>query len=106
MATNNSLLHLLVVSYQTNGVSGLRLEHRLPKAGIDHMDVFECRFLFLVSEDFLQIGYGHAVIDIVRAEPVCSDAWPVAFACPPSGTIRAIFVSQGLFIGVVRLLVE
>ena len=32
------------------------------------MDVFEGRLFLLVAEDFLKIGYGHAVIDIMRAE--------------------------------------
>jgi hypothetical protein len=51
-------------------VSGLCFEHRFPKAGIDDMDIFELRLFLLVAEDFLQVSYRHAIIDIVRAEGV------------------------------------
>ena len=34
------------------------------------MDVFEGCLFLLMAENFLQVGYGHAVIDIMRAEGV------------------------------------
>ena len=53
---------------EESDISGLGFQHRFPKAGIDGMDVFEgCLFLF-VSENFLQVSYGHPIIDIMRAE--------------------------------------
>ena len=37
----------------TERLSGLRLEHSLPKAGTDDMDVLEGRLFLLVTQNFL-----------------------------------------------------
>ena len=54
----------------TERFSGLRLEHRLPKARTDDMDVLEGCLFLLVPQNLLQVSYGHAVVDVMRAEGV------------------------------------
>ena len=57
-------------------MSGLCLEHRFPKARTDSMDVLESCFFLLVTKNFLQVRYGHTVIDVVGTEGVTQGMHP------------------------------